>query len=170
MSLDLEELARLTLRVRRGMGDRPGDRRFPGRPEPAGIELEAYAREHARPGLAILVSDLMMEPAQVERGVLALRARRSEVLLLHVIGAGELDPGREFTRGVLTDVETGATHPIVLTPAARARYRELLAEHLGALAALAERSGAVYARLATDASVRAFLSVELPRLGVLGRR
>src|SRR5207247_5438632 len=67
-------------------------------------------------------------PAHVERGVLALRARRSEVLLLHVIGAGELDPGREFTRGVLTDVETGATHPIVLTPAARARYRELLAE------------------------------------------
>src|SRR5207244_10997756 len=42
MSLDLEDLARLTLRVRRGMGDRPGDRRFPGRPEPAGIELEAY--------------------------------------------------------------------------------------------------------------------------------
>ena len=293
MSLDLEELARLTLRVRRGMGDRPGDRRFPGRPEPAGIELEAYgayvpgddlrhldwnavarldtllvrrftaerelvvhllldasasmaapardgklavarelalalayvalgandavriavlgdgatrvspllrqrgslaraaallaavvpggrlglgatletyAREHPRPGLAILVSDLMMEPAQVERGVLALRARRSEVLLLHVIGAGELDPGREFTRGVLTDVETGATHPIVLTPAARTRYRELVAEHLGALAALAERTRAVYARLATDASVREFLSVELPRLGVLGRR
>jgi len=292
--MNLEDLKRLSLRVRRGMGDRPGDRRFPGRPEPAGIELEAYgayvpgddlrhldwnavarldtllvrrftaerelvvhllldasasmavpardgklavarelalalayvalgandavriavlsgdgatrvspllrqrgslaraaallaavapggrlglgaaletyAREHARPGLAILVSDLMMERAQVERGVLALRARRSEVLLLHVIGAGELDPGREFTRGVLTDVETGATHPIVLTPAARARYRELLAEHLGALAALAERTGAVYARLATDASVREFLSVELPRLGVLGRR
>ncbi len=276
--MNLEYLKRLTLRVRRGMGDRPGDRRFPGRPEPAGIELEAYgayvpgddlrhldwnavarldtllvrrftaerelvvhllldasasmavpardgklavarelalalagdgatrvspllrqrgslaraaallaavapggrlglgaaleayACEHPRPGLAILVSDLMMEPAQVERGLLALRARRSEVLLLHVIGAGELDPGREFTRGVLTDVETGATRPIVLTPAARARYRELLAEHLGALAALAERTGAVYARLATDASVREFLSVELPRLGVLGRR
>src|SRR5439155_1130393 len=43
MNLDLEYLERLTLRVRRGMGDRPGDRRFPGRPEPAGIELEAYA-------------------------------------------------------------------------------------------------------------------------------
>ena len=294
MSLDLESLKRLTLRVRRGMGDRPGDRRFPGRPEPAGIELEAYgayvpgddlrrldwnavgrldtllvrrftaerelvvhllldasasmavpardrklalarelalglayvalgandavriavlagdgathvspllrqrgslaraaallaavapggrlglgaaleayAREHPRPGLAIVVSDLMMEPAEVERGVLALRARRWEVLLLHVIGAGELDPGREFTAGVLTDVETGATRPIVLTPAAHARYRALVAEHLGALAALAERTRAVYARLATDASVREFLSVELPRLGVLGRR
>jgi uncharacterized protein (DUF58 family) len=294
MSLDLESLKRLTLRVRRGMGDRPGDRRFPGRPGPAGIELEAYgayvpgddlrhldwsavgrldalyvrrftaerelvvhllldasasmavpardgklavardvalglawialrandavriavlpadgatrvspllrqrgsfgraatllatvaaggrlglgaaleayAREHPRPGLAILISDLMMEPGEVERGVLALRARRHEVLLLHVIGAGELDPGREFTRGVLADVETGATRPIALTPAARARYQELLAAHLGALTALAERTRAVYERLATDASVQEFLSVELPRLGVLGRR
>src|SRR5207302_9472627 len=93
-----------------------------------GAALETYAREHPRPGLAILVSDLMMEPAHVERGVLALRVRRSEVLLLHVIGAGEFDPGRAFTRGVPTDVETGATHAIVLTPAARARYPELLAE------------------------------------------
>jgi len=45
-----------------------------------------------------------------------------------------------------------------------------LANPAGALAALAERTRAVYARLATDASVREFLSVELPRLGVLGRR
>src|SRR5207244_3309966 len=79
---------------------------------------------------------------EVERGVLALRARRYEVLLLHVIGPGELDPGREFTRGVLSDVETGATHPVVLTPAARARYRELLAEQLGPLAPPAERTRA----------------------------
>jgi len=294
MNLDLEYLKRLTLRVRRGMGDRPGDRRFPGRPQGAGIEieahsayvpgddlrhldwnavgrldallvrrftaerevvvhllldasasmgvpardgklavacelalalayvalgandavriavlpgagaarvspilrqrgslgralallasvapggrlllgaaLEAYAREHPRPGLAILVSDLMMEPAEVERGVLALRARRYEVLLLHVIGAGELDPGRALAGGILTDVETGATHPIALTPAACARYRELLAAHLGALEALAERTRAVYARLVTAASVRYFLTVELPRLGVLRRR
>jgi hypothetical protein len=33
---------RLALRVRRGMGERAGERRFPGRPQAAGIELEAY--------------------------------------------------------------------------------------------------------------------------------
>ena len=294
MNRDLAYLDRLTLRVRRGMGDRPGDRRFPGRPQPAGIEveahgayvpgddlrhldwnavgrlnallvrrftaerevvvhllldasgsmavpardgklavarelalglayvalrandavrvavlagdgaarvspvlrqrgslpraaelldvvetggrfglgaaLEAYAREHPRPGLVIVLSDLMTEPAEVERGLLALRARRHEVLLLHVIGAGEVDPGREFTRALLADVETGATHPVVLTAAVRARYRELLAEHLRALEELAVRTRSAYARLATGTSVREFLAVELPRLGVLVRR
>jgi uncharacterized protein (DUF58 family) len=292
--MNLDHLRRLTLHVRRGMGDRPGDRRFPGRPQPAGIELEAhsdyvpgddlrhldwnavgrldtllvrrftaerevlvhllldasasmavpardgklavarelalslacvalaandavriavlsgdgaarvspvlrargslgraaellaavvpggrlglgaaleaYAREHPRPGLAIVVSDLMMEPADVERGVQALRARRYEVFLLHVIGAGELDPGRELAGGVLADVETGATHAVALTPAVRACYAELLAAHLGALEALAERNRALYTRLASDASVHDFLTLELPRRGILRRR
>src|SRR5947208_14529084 len=33
----------LVLRVRGAMGERLGERRFPGRPQPAGIELEAYS-------------------------------------------------------------------------------------------------------------------------------
>jgi uncharacterized protein (DUF58 family) len=33
----------LTLAVRRGMGERPGERRFPGRPGPAGVEVEGHA-------------------------------------------------------------------------------------------------------------------------------
>ena len=87
-----------------------------------------------------------------------------------MIDPGELDPGRELTSGVLADVETGATHAVALTPAVRARYAELLAAHLGALETLAERNGAVYARLASDASVRDFLTLELPRRGILRRR
>ena len=290
---DLEYLSGLALHLRRGMGERPGDRRFPGRPEPAGIELEAYgayapgddlrhldwnafgrldallvrrftaerevvvhilldasasmtvparddklgvakelalalahvalsandavrlavlageatrvspvlrqrariprvrellegadargalafgevlesyARRHPAPGLAIVVSDLMMDPAWVERGLHALRARRYEVLLVHVLGRGELEPEREFSRGLLRDVESGATRPVVLTSAILERYRDVLAQHLRALEALAERTRSVYARLVSDASVAEFLTVELPRLGVIRRR
>ena len=99
-----------------------------------------------------------------------MRARRYEVVLLHVIGRAELEPARELSGGLLRDVESGETHPIVLGPAALARYGELLVAHLTALAALAERCRAVYARLATDARVREFVGVELPRLGVVRRR
>jgi len=43
--LDLDVLRhydRLALHVRRGMGDRPGDRRFPGHPHTSGTEVESY--------------------------------------------------------------------------------------------------------------------------------
>jgi uncharacterized protein (DUF58 family) len=132
--------------------------------------LDDYARRHRRPGAAILVSDLMTEPAEVERAVLALRARRFEVCLLHVIGASELDPTRHFDRGLLLDPESGATHPVVATAAALARYRALLGEHLDALAGLAARAGALYARLATGTPVGAFVIGELARLGMVRRR
>ncbi len=293
MSADLGWLSRLALHVRRGMGERPGDRRFPGRPQPAGIEVEAhrpyapgddlrhldwnavgrldtlvvrrftaerelvvhllldasasmavperddklgvakdvvlalayvalaandavrvgsfagtaarvspvlrqrtsvaqvrealggidargalalgeafasYARRHPVPGLAIVVSDLMMDPGEIERGVEALRARRWEVLLLHVLGRGELEPARDFSRGVLADVESRATRPIELTAAVLASYAAVLDEHLRALEALAERTRSVYARLITDASLAELLTVELPRRGIIRRR
>src|SRR5207244_4799115 len=41
--IDLWPYDGLALHVRRGMGERAGDRRFPGRPQPSGIELEAYS-------------------------------------------------------------------------------------------------------------------------------
>jgi uncharacterized protein (DUF58 family) len=134
-----------------------------------GDALERYARQYTR-GVAIVVSDLMAEPADVEHGLLALRARRFEVLLLHVLGRGELEPERELRDGLLRDVESGLTHPIALTPAVIARYRALLDDHLAQLQAIAARTRTTYARLVSDRSVQEFVTVELPRLGVLRRR
>jgi hypothetical protein len=115
-----------------------------------------------------VISDFMTDPAGLERGVLALRARRWEVALLQVLGRGELEP--TFTGGVLADVESGATHPIALTPTLRARYRTLLAGHLAALRAVAERTQAAYACLVAGDSLPDFVAVELGRLGLVRRR
>ncbi len=135
-----------------------------------GAALERYARMTPQPGAALVISDFMAEPAEIERGVQALRARGFEVRLLHVIGARELDPRREFTRGILADVESGARHPMILTDDALARYRALLGAHLAALAAIAERAGTAYARCATGTPVSTFVTTELPRLGIMRRR
>jgi len=132
--------------------------------------LEAYALRHPEPGAAIVISDLMMDPLEVERGVRALRARRYEVVLLHVVGTGELDPLREFSHGMLQDVESSATHPVVLTRTALARYHTLLRDHMTALAALAARSEATYAHLTTDRRVAEFVTTDLARLGLVRRR
>jgi uncharacterized protein (DUF58 family) len=135
-----------------------------------GVALERWAATAAQPGTAIVISDFMSEPDEIARGVDALRARRFEVRLLHVIGERELDPRREFSHAVLADVESDATHPMVLTDAALARYQALLASHLDALAALATRARATYARCTTATPAATFVTTELPRLGVLRRR
>jgi uncharacterized protein (DUF58 family) len=125
---------------------------------------------HPRPAVAVVVSDLMVDPADVARALEALRGRGWEVVVLHVIGSAELDPTRQFSRALLRDVETGATRPVVLTPAAAERYRDALARHLRAVADVAARTEAAYARLTSDADVRRFVRVELPALGIVARR
>jgi len=135
-----------------------------------GAALAEHARRHPRPGVALIVSDFMTDPAELERGLLALRERHYGIVLLHVVGAGELDPGRDFRHGVLRDVESGATHPIALTRAVRERYAALLAAHLAALEAMATRVHAAYARMSTATSVHELVTGDLARLGVVGRR
>jgi hypothetical protein len=142
----------------------------PRGPLALGDALAEHARLHPAPGLAIVISDLMADPDDVARGVAALRARRYEVVLVQVLGRGDVDPAREFSAGVLADAESGATHPVVLTTATLARYRALLDGHVAALAAAAERAGAVHARLVTGDSVRDFVALELRRLRVVRRR
>jgi uncharacterized protein (DUF58 family) len=135
-----------------------------------GAALDAYARRHPRPGAALVVSDFMTDLAEVEHGVHALRARRYEVLLLHVVGRGELEPERVLRSGILTDVESGATHSVALTSTTLAQYRAVLAEHLAGLDALAVRSGARYVRLATDEPVVGFVTGTLAGHGLVRRR
>jgi len=130
--------------------------------------LAAWAGRHPTPGVAVVVSDLLIEPAAVERGVGALRRRGYDVTLLHVIGPGDVEPA--FAPGLLTDVETGATHPMTLTPAVRATYARLVAEHWQALAGVARKLDARYARIRSDASLSDVVLRDLASLRLVRRR
>ena len=94
----------------------------------------------------------------------------AEVHLLHVIGASELDPAARFTRGMLVDVESGASRPLVLTATIAERYREVLALHLDALAAVAERCRCRYARYVAGTDLAQFVSGTLAEIGLVRRR
>jgi uncharacterized protein (DUF58 family) len=131
--------------------------------------LEHHGRRFSAPANALVISDCMMDAAAIERGLHALRARRYEVQLLHVIGRAELEPERDFSEAVLEDVESGETHAIALSVGTLARYRDLLAAHLAAVAAVAERTRTAYARLATDGGVDTLVG-ELAERGLVGRR
>jgi uncharacterized protein (DUF58 family) len=135
-----------------------------------GAALAAWARAHPRSAIVFVLSDLMAEPETIAPGVAALRAARHAVVLLHVIGPGELDPSREVTHGVLEDAESGATHPIALTVGLRARYDTLLAAHLEAVEGMAALTGAAYVRFTSDEALRTVVAGRLGRMGLVRRR
>ena len=135
-----------------------------------GAALFAHAQRQPRRSATVVVSDFMVEPATLEAGIQALRARQHEVIFLQVIGPHELDPGHNAAHAELRDVESGASHPIALTPAVRARYQTLVAEHAAALRTLAARHQVLWARLVSDTSVPGFVTGELARLGLVRRR
>jgi hypothetical protein len=142
----------------------------PAGPLALGAALEQYGRRYPGPGAAVIVSDLMDDAAEIERGVVALRTRRFAVVLLHVVAPSELEPRRALRHGFLRDAESGALHSLRLSRAAFAQYGALLAAHLSALRALADRTESTYVRLVAGTSVAAFVTGELARVGLVHRR
>jgi uncharacterized protein (DUF58 family) len=85
--------------------------------------LEEYARRAASPGLAVVISDLLdgSAPAAYRRGLLALRFRGFDVVLVQVLDRDEIAPGDE---GLVrfADMETGRTLNVAVDAKLRAAY------------------------------------------------
>lgn len=135
-----------------------------------GSALGEYAHRHGEGGAALVVSDFLLEPAELEPGVAGLRSRGYAVYLLQLLGPSVIDPARALRGGELVDVESGETHAVALTPDVVARYGELLAAHRDALHGLALRQRAVFASLVSDVPVERLVTGELARMGLVRAR
>ncbi len=93
-----------------------------GRASSAAEALEQAARLITRRGLIVLISDLLMDSAAVERAVRGLRARGHDVAVLHVMDPAEreLPPGGD---ALFVDPESEHQIPAVINDV-RAAYRE----------------------------------------------
>ncbi|CAA9352313.1 MAG: hypothetical protein AVDCRST_MAG40-2960 [uncultured Gemmatimonadaceae bacterium] len=94
----------------------------------AALALEQAARLVRRPGLVVLVSDLLMERADVERAVRALRAVGHDVTVLHLLDPVE----RDFdvtTSALFYDPESGAQLPA--SASVRGAYQAAVTAALG---------------------------------------
>lgn len=95
--------------------------------EPAGETaldeaLRAYALSARRPGLLILISDLL-SPAGYQAGLRHLQGRGYEAVLLHLLTPAEVDPPLAGDLRLI-DAETGAGQDITLDAGLRALYRQ----------------------------------------------
>jgi uncharacterized protein (DUF58 family) len=85
-----------------------------GKKSMAPAALEQAARIVRRPGMVILLSDLLMDPPEVERAIRALRAVGHDVNVFHI-----LDPAERNLEGTgeatFIDPETGTSMPVSVT-------------------------------------------------------
>ncbi len=129
--------------------------------------IAAALREQRSPGLAIVLSDFLTEPAVYESALGGLVARRFTVAAVRVIGPGERNPSTVFHRAQLIDAETGAHRFVTLSQENLARYQRALAQHLRSLQTLCSRCGIVLSIADAAAGLEQSLFNDLPALGLV---
>jgi len=120
-----------------------------GQRSEAGDALIHAARMIRRPGLVVLISDLLTDVEPVDRAVRSLRASGHDVAALHVMDPAE----RELMvsgDAVFVDPESGLTVPAAVAEV-RDAYRATVAEAIGEWRATFAGSGGRYESVMTDA-------------------
>jgi len=116
------------------------------------------------PGLTVVLSDLLTP--EWETSLSRLPAGGSDVVVVHVLSADELDPAP--TGDVeLVDRETGARVAVSVSGDTAARYRELVAQWLTRVEQRCHQVGAVYVRVMADEPLEPVLLTAWRRNGVL---
>lgn len=110
--------------------------------------LRDYALRAGRPGLVLLISDLL-SPSGYQDGVTALQARGYEVAMLHLLSPDEVEPPLMGDVKLL-DVETGGMTEITLDGALAALYRRRVQTWLMETAAFCRQRGIHYVPVTTD--------------------
>ncbi len=110
--------------------------------------LRDYAWRARRPGLLLLISDLL-SPTGFQEGVTALQAQGYEVGVLHLLSPDEIDPPLAGDLK-LVDVETQSATEITLDGGMLALYRRRLQAWLLETAAFCRQRGVHYVPVTTD--------------------
>jgi uncharacterized protein (DUF58 family) len=127
--------------------------------------LRNYALQAHRPGLAILLSDLLTEE-DVLAGLRPLRSHGNEITLLHLLSPDEIDPPLAGDLRLL-DVESGSAQEVSLDAGMRSLYRRRLAAWQDQLQAACAGRGVRYLGLSTAVPWEKVVLQELRRQGLV---
>ncbi len=145
----------------------------PNRPElvPALLRL---ARARVGKGVLVVLSDFLTEEdlTPALNAMAFSQGGGFDTILVQVLAPGEIDPASEADAGLLgdvmlTDVESGRTAEVTVTPSLIAGYRKRLEAHNDRLARLASARGIGYVLLPSDVPAKDVLTGSLRRHGVL---
>ncbi len=129
--------------------------------------VAAHLQSSRTPGVAVVLSDFLVEPSGYESALGQLLASGCNVAALRVIGPEERDPNLSSGAIRLRDAETGAERSIAITPQTRERYQAALRKHLDHLERWAQTHEVTFATPQTDAGLETCLLGSLTRAGLL---
>ena len=110
--------------------------------------LEDYARRSRKPGLAIVITDMLDESREgALRGLRALAFHDFEIVLVHVLDREEIAPMEGALR--LTDMETGRALSVSVDRPLAAAYRRRVEAFFGSVESYCLANGVEYLRTAT---------------------
>lgn len=132
--------------------------------------VSGYLERHRERGIAILVSDFLVSPAEYEEALSRLAARKLEVQAIQVVGPGEDDLSAWQGRLRLRDVETGVVREVALDGAQRRRYREAFERRTEAIRIFCHARGIVHAVARAEDEIEHCLTEVLSRSGMLKLR
>lgn len=127
--------------------------------------LKDYAARLTRPGLALILSDLL-SPTGYQDGVSALQARGCDVAIIHILSPEEVQP--TLTGDLqLIDSESGTQQSVSLDDSMRQLYTRRLLAWRDEIGAYCLKRGLHYASVETSLPWEALILFELRRLGVV---
>lgn len=140
--------------------------------------IERYVTARRRPGIMIIVSDLLAgDPAELQSVLRSLRTRRWEVTILHILSEAEATPavtqqylaGDDANRAPVELVEAETGHRLRLTPNddVLARYAAAFTHWLEQIETICAGERTKYARLLTSWDMESVVLGVLHRHGVV---
>ncbi len=127
--------------------------------------LRTFAAQQPRPGLVILLSDLLLEDGY-QTGLDALLARGNTLTLLQVLSPEELSPQLNGDLR-LRDVESNTMREVTVDARLRQRYQAALAEFQAELNQYVSQRGAIFSTTSTAIPWDTFVLANLRAIGVL---
>lgn len=127
--------------------------------------LTRYALQSRVPGVAVILTDLLDAGGYAD-GLKALRKRRFQVFLLHVVSEEELEPTLQGDLTLL-DAEGGAAREVSVDRWALDRYQERLQQHFAEAERVCARQGIDYLRTSTATPFQDLILHHLRRGGFL---
>lgn len=127
--------------------------------------LHAYSAQGSAPGLAVLISDLL-DPGGASAGLLALRSRGYDVVVVHLLSRDDLDPPLDGELEIV-DSETRGVIAVSVDAAAVEAYRRRARRWVEEQKHLCRSLGAPYLQMTSGEAVEEVVFHRLRALRVL---